>query len=179
MIALVSRWLMLFWQNIVSNVFSIRNIKHVAPNLIPVFLALIFWDFMQPEDAGRYSPYPRMILASLIDLTERGILVSDLIASVVRVLIGFLIALIVGFLTGLLLGRIRILRLIIYPLIEVIRPIPPIAWIPLSIIWFGIGLPSAVFIIFLGAVFPVFSVVRRHWVYEVEFCFTRRKLAFT
>jgi len=43
----------------------------------------------------------------------------------------------------------------VIPIIEIIRPIPPLAWIPLSILWFGIGLKSAVFIIFLGCFFPI------------------------
>ena len=47
------------------------------------------------------------------------------------------------------------LRRMISPIIEVVRPIPPLAWIPIAIVWFGIGIKSAAFIIFLGAFFPI------------------------
>ena len=56
-------------------------------------------------------------------------------------------------------GEIRATRdvdfVTVRPLVEVVRPIPPLAWIPIAIVWFGIGVKSAAFIIFLGAFFPI------------------------
>ena len=54
-----------------------------------------------------------------------------------------------------LLGRSSRLRTLFHPFVELTRPIPPLAWVPLAILWFGIGDLSAVFIIFLGAFFPI------------------------
>ncbi len=52
-------------------------------------------------------------------------------------------------------GWSKIVREILTPLVEVVRPIPPLAWIPIAIFWFGIGIKSAAFIIFLGSFFPI------------------------
>ena len=74
--------------------------------------------------------------------------------SVVRILVGVGIALILAVPLGILMGWYEDLDSVTSPLIEVLRPIPPIAWIPLAILWFGIGLGSKVFIIAIGAFFP-------------------------
>jgi ABC-type nitrate/sulfonate/bicarbonate transport system permease component len=68
---------------------------------------------------------------------------------------GFALAALVAVPLGLSLGWWRRWRRIVSPLLEVIRPIPPLAWIPIAILWFGIGIQSAAFIIFLGAFFPI------------------------
>jgi ABC-type nitrate/sulfonate/bicarbonate transport system, permease component len=76
--------------------------------------------------------------------------------SVSRVGVGFSIAVILGVSQGVVLGTLPYLGQRLTPLLEVLRPIPPIAWIPIAIIWFGLGNPSAVFIVALGAFFPIF-----------------------
>lgn len=68
---------------------------------------------------------------------------------------GFLLALASGVPLGILIGGSRTARTLLSPLLEFLRPVPPLAWIPLSMLWFGIGFPSACFIIFLGAFFPI------------------------
>jgi ABC-type nitrate/sulfonate/bicarbonate transport system permease component len=72
-----------------------------------------------------------------------------------RVLLGFGAAAVVGVPLGMALGSSATTRALVRPVIEVLRPIPPLAWVPLSIAWFGIGVHAAAFIIFLGAVFPI------------------------
>jgi ABC-type nitrate/sulfonate/bicarbonate transport system permease component len=74
-----------------------------------------------------------------------------------RILAGFAIAAILGVGFGLACGWFRTLSLIVRPIVEVLRPIPPLAWIPIAIIWFGLGEPSKVFVIVLGAFFPIFT----------------------
>ncbi len=64
-------------------------------------------------------------------------------------------ALAAGIPLGLLMGRSWRLRLLVNPFVEILRPIPPLAWVPLAILWLGIGDGSAVFLIFLGAFFPI------------------------
>jgi ABC-type nitrate/sulfonate/bicarbonate transport system permease component len=68
---------------------------------------------------------------------------------------GFFIAAIIAIPLGIIMGSSNILREAVTPLIEFLCPVPPLAWIPLAILWFGIGFKSAVFIIFLGCFFPV------------------------
>lgn len=66
-------------------------------------------------------------------------------------IIGFLLATVVGITLGVLMGRNRLLESILMPLFEAIRPIPPLAWIPLSILWFGLGESPKYFLIFLAS----------------------------
>ncbi len=74
--------------------------------------------------------------------------------SLVRILAGVGIALFLAIPLGILMGWYEDLDSVTAPIIEILRPIPPIAWIPLAILWFGIGLGSKVFIIAIGAFFP-------------------------
>ncbi len=74
--------------------------------------------------------------------------------SLVRILVGTGIALGLAIPLGILMGWYENLDAMASPIIEVLRPIPPIAWIPLAILWFGIGLGSKVFIIAIGVFFP-------------------------
>ncbi len=75
-------------------------------------------------------------------------------ASLLLALIGYVFAAVIGVSLGLLMGWYKKFDRIVSPIFETIRPIPPIAWIPLSILWFGIGLPAKAFIIWLAAFVP-------------------------
>ena len=105
-------------------------------------------------------PSPVEIIAAVQDLTVNGLpqgsgLLFHCLYSLQRVGIGFVLALAAAIPLGILCGWSRLLRDILTPVIETLRPIPPLAWIPLAILWFGIGLRSAAFIIFLGCFFPI------------------------
>ncbi len=91
----------------------------------------------------------------VVGLPPGYLLEGHLFASLHRVVTGFLLAALLGIPLGILMGWSNTLQSALRPIIEVIRPIPPLAWIPIAILWFGIGLKSAAFIIFLGAFFPV------------------------
>jgi ABC-type nitrate/sulfonate/bicarbonate transport system permease component len=67
------------------------------------------------------------------------------------------LAVVVGVSLGIVLGWSPMAARCLRPFVEILRPIPPLAWLPLSIIWFGLGEPSKVFVIFLGAFFPIFT----------------------
>ena len=75
--------------------------------------------------------------------------------SLYRVAFGYLLACLFAIPLGLLMGWSKRLHYLINPVVEVVRPIPPLAWIPIAILWFGIGIKSAAFIIFLGVFFPI------------------------
>lgn len=106
---------------------------------------------------GNLVPAPSAVIKALSDLAQAGLLFQDTAASVLRVTIGFLIAAFIAIPLGMLLGRSTRLAAYVMPLIDLIRPISVIAWIPLAILWFGLGDGSAWFIIFLGAFFPIFT----------------------
>ena len=105
-------------------------------------------------------PSPLKVLSALRMLLFEGLPPEYLLhqhaaESLLRVIYGFGIASVVGIPLGILMGWSKIVRAIIAPFVEVLRPIPPLAWIPIAILWFGIGIKSAAFIIFLGAFFPI------------------------
>jgi NitT/TauT family transport system permease protein len=109
---------------------------------------------------GKGTPTPLAVVKGFGHLVMTGLppgyhLQGHLAASLVRVFTGFGIALVVGVPLGILMGYSSALETAVDPLVEVVRPVPPLAWLPLAVIWFGIGLASSAFIIALGAFFPI------------------------
>lgn len=100
-------------------------------------------------------PAPWQVVECGIDMLASGALLTHLWASLQRVLLGFLVAFLLALPMGLVLGSFPRVRRAMDPLIEVLRPVPPIAMIPLSILWFGIGESSKIFIIAWAAFFPI------------------------
>ena len=100
-------------------------------------------------------PAPLQIALTFWDLFKSGDLPRHIGISVLRVLEGFGIAALSGLVLGIAIGLSRTLDRWTDLIIQVVKPIPPIAWIPLAILWFGIGEQSKVYIIFLGAFFPI------------------------
>ena len=84
-----------------------------------------------------------------------GELIADAIGSMYRVIVGFLVGAALALPIGLAMGASRIAHAWLNPLFQLLRPIPPIAYIPMSMLWFGLGNPPAFFLIALGAFFPV------------------------
>jgi len=100
-------------------------------------------------------PPPSKIAGTFLALLINGDLSRHLGISLLRVLEGFILASATGLILGIAIGLSRTLDHATDLIIQLIKPIPPIAWIPLTILWFGIGEESKVFIIFLGAFFPI------------------------
>src|SRR5512133_175309 len=100
-------------------------------------------------------PPPSRIGLTLVALLLSGQLFVHVAASLSRVLEGFAIAGALGLSVGVLMGISATVTRLLDVTIQLLRPIPPIAWIPLAILWFGIGEASKIYIIFLGALFPI------------------------
>ena len=100
-------------------------------------------------------PPPTAVFSAAQDLWARGVLITHIRDSLMRVLIAVGTAAALGIPLGLAMGWFEKFRDVVDPVIEFIRPIPPLAWIPLSILWFGIGDTQIEYIIFLAAFFPV------------------------
>lgn len=100
-------------------------------------------------------PPPTAVVSAAADLAARGVLLTHILDSLKRVLLAVGAAALLGVPLGLAMGWSRRFRNVVDPVLEFIRPIPPLAWIPLSILWFGIGDLQIVYIIFLAAFFPV------------------------
>ena len=108
---------------------------------------------------GMLKPYtmppPASVVETAIELARDGKLQRHVASSVVLVLKGFFLALALALAIGIATGLSKKLEALLELTVQIFKPIPPIAWIPLSILWFGIGSASKIFIIFVGAFFPI------------------------
>src|SRR5262249_15429231 len=102
-------------------------------------------------------PTPGDVLDAAVQLTYSGELPRDVAASLGRVVIGFLIAAIFGVALGTLIGRSHKMERLLEPALELMRPIPPLAFLPVFVLWFGIGESSKVAFITYSAFFPIFT----------------------
>jgi ABC-type nitrate/sulfonate/bicarbonate transport system permease component len=102
-------------------------------------------------------PAPTQALAEAWSVLTPAELLGHVLVSLGRIAAGFSIAAVLGIALGLAVGWSRWLSLAVRPVVELLRPIPPLAWIPIEIVWFGLGEPSKIFVIVLGAFFPVFT----------------------
>jgi ABC-type nitrate/sulfonate/bicarbonate transport system permease component len=101
-------------------------------------------------------PSPVALVGAAYELLLDGSLVTHILASMKRVINGFLLAALCGMVAGVVLGWSKWVSDFIRPVIESLRPIPPIAWTPIAILWFGVGDAPSYFLVFIGAVFPIF-----------------------
>jgi ABC-type nitrate/sulfonate/bicarbonate transport system permease component len=102
-------------------------------------------------------PGPFAVLQAGYEMTLSGELEADVAASVMRVIEGFGLAAAIGIALGALVARSRILADLIEPVLEMLRPIPSLAFLPMLILWFGIGETSKVIFIAYTAMFPIFA----------------------
>lgn len=100
-------------------------------------------------------PTPGEVLQKVVEVNQSGKFLLNIGISVRRILIGFSVAVVLGSLLGLLIGRYRLMRDLLFPIFEVLRPIPAIAWVPMAIMLWPTNEVSIVFITFLGSFFPI------------------------
>lgn len=132
--------------------------SRIEPILLPAAVALLIvliWHAAVTLSGSPIFPKPGQVLSGMIELTRRGVMVKYIVASLFRVSAGFLLALAVGVPLGLLLGWFGRAFNALNPVIQVLRPISPIAWIPVAILWFGVSDMAPIFLIFLASVFPI------------------------
>lgn len=133
------------------------NGKDWRLGVLAVLLAIIIWQFVAAViiQYPFILPAPTDVLSAFVSLFQAGDIFLDIKASLIHFAIGLGLALLVGIPFGIIMGWNRRFESFIDPIIELLRPIPPLAWIPFAIIWFGLTSFSAGFIIFVGAVFPI------------------------
>jgi len=128
--------------------------------LLPLAVAVAFvlaWHLAVVVSGSRIFPTPLAVLAGIGELARRGVLLPYLVASLFRVSAGFLLAALVGIPAGLVLGWFGPAFRAFNPMIQVLRPISPIAWIPVAILWFGLSDLAPIFLIFLASLFPIIT----------------------
>ena len=122
-------------------------------SVIVVFL--IVWDASVRLSGSDLFPKPIEVARGILELTRQGLIFKYVVASLFRVSMGFTLAVLIGVPLGLALGWYRKAFEAFNPMIQGFRPISPIAWIPVAILWFGVSDAAPIFLIFLASVFPI------------------------
>jgi len=120
--------------------------------ILGVLLSLVVWSLLTYTGIVKplFLPTPTEVINAIIRLFTQFDFLSDVLVSIYRILIGFLISVIIAVPLGILLGTIRQVEALLEPIVAFIRYIPTSAFVPLSILWFGIGDVEKFFIIFIG-----------------------------
>lgn len=125
--------------------------------IIGISILLIGWQ--GAVLSGRYEPSllpsPLMVFNGMKELIVKGTLAEHITVSLLRFIAGYFSAVTLAIFFGLILGWFQKIWNLIDPVVQVLRPISPIAWMPFIVLWFGIGDVPAVAIIFIAAFFPV------------------------
>jgi NitT/TauT family transport system permease protein len=116
---------------------------------------LLLWQLALTWRPSHILPTPWAVAIGMVELLQHGLLAKYVVASLFRVTWGFALAVVLAVPLGLAIGWNRRADMAIHPLVELLRPISPLAWIPIAILWFGVGDLAAVFLIFLGCFFPL------------------------
>ena len=130
-------------------------------SMVSFAVFILAWEMIcQFEIIGPYQLVPpsEVIIVFFEKFTQvnpdGGLLQQHAAASLLLALTGFVVAVLVGVPLGLFMGWYPKVNMLVRPIFDAIRPIPPIAWIPIAILWLGIGMPAKAFIIFLAAFVP-------------------------
>jgi NitT/TauT family transport system permease protein len=118
-------------------------------------IMLALWHYSVRWTATKIFPSPYEVTRGLSELLRHHVLWNDIYDSLRRVGVGFGAATVLGVPLGLVLGWYPAVNQVVNPVMQILRPISPIAWIPVAIIFFGVGDSAAAFLIFLGAFFPI------------------------
>ena len=132
-----------------------EKLKKILPPILLLALLIAIWWVVVIQTDSLIFPTPAQVVTGTLELAEDGTLWEHIVASLSRVATGFLLAVLVAMPLGLWMGRVNAAYNTLNPVFQILRPISPIAWIPLAILWFGVGDTSPVFLIFIAAVFPM------------------------
>jgi NitT/TauT family transport system permease protein len=120
-----------------------------------IAVLLLLWALAIRRQPGHLLPGPWGVVGGVADLVRHGLLLKYVVASLFRVTWGFLLAVVLAIPLGLAIGWNRRAEMALNPLLQILRPISPLAWIPIAILWFGVGDLAAIFLIFMGCFFPL------------------------
>jgi NitT/TauT family transport system permease protein len=146
----LQRWLALYW----------RKLRAITIGALALALFLLAWHLLTKYRVSFHIrfvnvPSPEMVLESLTRALHSSTFMSHVALSCRRIFIGFMLAAVVAVPLGLVMGRFRLVREFVFPIAEVLRPIPAIAWVPMSIMLWPTNEESIIFITYLGSFFPI------------------------
>ena len=132
----------------------LNKFRQILPPLALVAFLVAVWWIVVVESESVIFPTPWQVVTGTLEIARDGALWNHIGASLFRVGVGFGIATILAIPLGLFMGWVAGAYATLNPIFQILRPISPIAWIPLAILWFGVGDVSPIFLIFLSALFP-------------------------
>lgn len=137
-----------------------RNLGSTALALASITLFIAAWYLAVKYRLDFYIrftniPAPQDVFSELLKLGKSDSFYSNMLISLRRILLGFCVATVLGVTLGLVIGRYRLARQFMFPMLEILRPIPAIAWVPIAIMLWPTNEGSIVFITFLGSFFPI------------------------
>jgi len=131
------------------------GLHRVLPAIVVIALIIGVWWLVVVATHSVVFPTPLQVVTGTIELIRDGTLWQHIGASLFRVGTGFGLAVLVAVPLGLWMGWVNGAYVTLNPLFQMLRPISPIAWIPIAILWFGVGDVSPIFLIFISSVFPM------------------------
>ena len=138
-----------------------RRLLVIAGGLLLPVLTLLIWQTVTSNGTVPTSmlPSPRMVWEAAVDLAQRGLLGQYIAISTQRVLIGFAWGSILGIVLGAVIGLSRVGSVLLTPSLAALRAVPSLAWVPLLLLWIGIGEAPKIVLVAIGAFFPVVTIV--------------------
>lgn len=138
-----------------------RGLRDLALGLVLPVVLLVLWQVLvtaEVLDRSRYST-PAEVLGAFVSAVESGRLWPNVAVSVQRVFLGFAIGAVLAVLVGVLVALSRTADRMLSPLLSAVRAVPSLAWVPLLILWYGIGEQPKIVLIAIGAFFPVLATL--------------------
>ena len=132
-----------------------QRLKDTLPPLAVIGLLIAAWWVTVIATQSMIFPTPWGVVTGTLELLKDGTLWRHIGASLMRVGTGFGLAVCVAVPLGLWMGWVRGAYHTLNPVFQILRPISPIAWIPIAILWFGVGNASPIYLIFISSVFPM------------------------
>lgn len=134
-----------------------RVLRGVLDALLPLAVAGAAWEVF--ARSGIYKPALTPTIEDIFTVTVKhlgsGVLLADIGFTLYRLLTGFLIGALAGIILGALMARLRLVERFFQPLVSVLNPIPSLAWIPLFILWFGLGETATIVLVAFATAIPV------------------------
>jgi NitT/TauT family transport system permease protein len=134
---------------------KMKILKQALPSIVVLALVVALWWYVVAATASAIFPTPKQVVLGTLELASDGTLWEHIGASLMRVGAGFALAVALAIPLGLWMGWVHGAYVTLNPLFQIMRPISPIAWIPIAILWFGVGNASPIFLIFIASVFPM------------------------
>jgi NitT/TauT family transport system permease protein len=135
----------------------IKTIEEKGVEALSLIVAIAIWQLVANRIVQNKLLLPSFydVVISFSVIVKNGLIYTDTMTSLLHFSIGIAAAFILGIPLGIIMGWFKTANRAIDPVIEILRPIPPLAWIPFAIVWLGLTHQAAGFVVFAGMIFPI------------------------